>query len=88
MSRTKSSICSSASAGGLMTRSTPSPSWLSSKSVTSAATSMRASCARERPVISQSIQTIRSFSERSVGFCATRTPYGPLRTRAVARGLH
>ena len=61
---------------GVMTRSTPSPSTLSSKSVTSAATSMSASFARARPVISQSIQTIRSFSERSVGFCATRTPYG------------
>ena len=43
MSRTKSSICSSASAGGLMTRSMPSPSTLRSKSVTSAATSIRAS---------------------------------------------
>ena len=88
MPRTKSSICSSASAGGAMTRSTPSPSWLSSKSVTRAATSMSASFSRESPVISQSIQTMRSLTERSVGFCATRTPYGPGRTQAALSGLH
>src|SRR5690349_1479149 len=86
MSRTKSSICSSASAGGAITTSTPSPSWLSSKSVTSAATSMRASFSRDSPVISQSIQTMRSLTERSVGFCVTCTPYGHPRTRAPRRG--
>ncbi len=67
MLRTKSIICSSAAAGGLMTMSTPSPSTLSSESVTSAATSTRASASRSRPVISQSIHTRRSF---------TPAPYG------------
>ena len=67
MSRTNGSICSMAAAGGLMTTSTPSPSWLSSKSVTRAATSMRASSVKESPVISQSIQTIRSLVARFDG---------------------
>src|SRR3954454_11523674 len=62
MSRTRSSICSTASGGGLMTTSTPSPRTVSSKSVTSAETSMRASRARLNPVISQSIHTSRSFT--------------------------
>ena len=44
-----------------MTTSTPSPSTLSSESVTRAATSTSASCPRSRPVISQSIQTILSL---------------------------
>ena len=48
-----------------MTMSTPSPRTVSSESVTRTATSMRASARRSRPVISQSIQTIRSW-ERSV----------------------
>lgn len=39
----------------------PSPSTFSSESVTSAATSMSASEDSERPVISQSIHTMRSF---------------------------
>ena len=43
MLRTNSTIWSRASGGGLMTTSTPSPSTLRSKSVTSAATSIRAS---------------------------------------------
>ena len=64
MVRTTSRICSSAASGGLMTTSTPSPSTLSSESVTSAATSTSASATRSSPVISQSIQTIRSW-ERS-----------------------
>ena len=62
--RTTSPICSSAVAGGLMTTSTPSPSTFSSESVTSTATSTSASGTRSSPVISQSIQTIRSW-ERS-----------------------
>ena len=62
MVRTKSSICSSASAGGLTITSTPSPSTLRSKSVTRAATSISASAPRSRPVISQSIHTSRSFT--------------------------
>ena len=45
-----------------MTRSTPSPSTLRSKSVTRAATSIRASAVRSRPVISQSIHTSRSLT--------------------------
>ena len=61
MSRTTSGMWSSASCGGLMTTSTPSPSTLSSESVTSAATSTSASWPRSRPVISQSIQTILSW---------------------------
>jgi hypothetical protein len=65
ISRTTSRICSSAVAGGLTTTSIPSPSTVSSESVTSAATSTSASETRSRPVISQSIQTIRSC-ERSV----------------------
>ena len=44
-----------------MTTSTPSPSTVSSESVTTAATSTSASVARSSPVISQSIQTIRSL---------------------------
>ena len=48
--------------GGLMTMSMPSPSTLRSKSVTSAATSIRASATMSRPVISQSIQTSRSLT--------------------------
>ena len=67
MSRTKSPICSSASSGGRMTTSTPSPRTVSSKSVTRAATSTRASDSSERPVISQSIQTMRSVCARSSG---------------------
>src|SRR5690349_17866974 len=51
-----------ASPGGLMTMSTPSPSTLRSKSVTSAATSISASAVRSRPVISQSIHTSRSLT--------------------------
>lgn len=61
ISRTTSGIVSSASSGGRMTMSTPSPSTFSSESVTSAATSMSASEDSERPVISQSIHTMRSF---------------------------
>ena len=38
------------------------PDTLRSKSVTRAATSMRASASRSRPVISQSIHTSRSFT--------------------------
>src|SRR5665647_3485372 len=59
--RTNGIICSSASAGGVMTASTPSPRTLSSESVTTAATSIRASLTMSRPVISQSTQTMRSF---------------------------
>ena len=55
-----------------MMMSTPSPSTLRSKSVTRAATSMSASCSRDSPVISQSIQTRRSFSE------ATQSTITPL----------
>ena len=62
MVRTKSSICSSASAGGFTSTSMPSPSTLSSKSVTRAATSISASAPRSSPVISQSIHTSRSFT--------------------------
>jgi hypothetical protein len=64
MSRTNSTIWSIASAGGLITMSMPSPSTLRSKSVTSAATSIRASAPRSSPVISQSIHTSRSFTVR------------------------
>ena len=67
MSRTNSSIWSSAAAGGLMTTSTPSPRTVSSKSVTRAATSTSASVRRDRPVISQSIQMIRSEMARWLG---------------------
>ena len=66
MLRTNSTIWSSASGGGLMTMSTPSPSTLRSKSVTSAATSIRASASRSSPVISQSIQTSRSVTRGSL----------------------
>ncbi len=59
--RTISGMDSSASAGGRITMSTPSPRMFSSESVTSAATSISASCASDSPVISQSIHTIRSF---------------------------
>ena len=59
--RTTSGIVSSAASGGRITMSTPSPSTFSSESVTSAATSMSASSDSERPVISQSIHTMRSF---------------------------
>src|SRR5215218_1731309 len=55
-----------ASSGHAMTTSTPSPSTLSWESVTSTATSMSASRCRSRPVISQSIQTMRS-AEGSTG---------------------
>ena len=64
MLRTKSSIWSRDSCGGFTTTSTPSPRTLSSKSVTSAATSISASARRSRPVISQSIHTSRSFTTR------------------------
>ena len=57
MLRTNSLIWSSAVPFGLTTRSTPSPSTLRSASVTKAATSIRASWVRSRPVISQSTQT-------------------------------
>ncbi len=65
MVRTKSVICSSASAGGFTIRSMPAPRTLRSKSVTRAATSISASARRSSPVISQSIQTSLSFT------CAT-----------------
>ena len=61
MSRTKSFIWASAASSGLITTSTPSPRMLSSESVTRAATSIRASFSVSRPVISQSIQTMRSL---------------------------
>ena len=62
MLRTKSIIWSSASCDGLMITSMPSPSTLSSKSVTRAATSISASAPRSRPVISQSIHTSLSLT--------------------------
>ena len=61
MPRTNSPICSSARWLGLITRSTPSPSTLSSASVTSAATSISSSLIKSSPVISQSTQTRRSL---------------------------
>ncbi len=61
IARTTSGIVSRARSGGRMTMSTPSPSTFSSESVTRAATSMSASSDSERPVISQSIHTMRSF---------------------------
>ena len=61
ISRTTSGIEASASAGGRITTSTPSPSTFSSESVTRAATSTSASSVSESPVISQSIHTMRSF---------------------------
>ena len=62
MLRTKSTIWSSDSCDGLMITSMPSPRTLSSKSVTSAATSISASAPRSRPVISQSIHTSLSLT--------------------------
>ena len=62
MVRTTSPICSRRRAGGLITTSTPSPSTLSSKSVTKAATSISASFSVSSPVISQSIHTSLSFT--------------------------
>ena len=61
MSRTTGTIASSLASGAWMTMSIPSPSTLSSESVTSAAISTSASDEMSRPVISQSIQTMRSF---------------------------
>src|SRR5450759_1531331 len=71
--RTNSTIWSSAACGGVITTSTPSPRTLSSESVTTAATSIRASAVRSRPFISQSIQTIRS---EVFPFTATGAAYG------------
>src|SRR3954454_18320403 len=62
MSRTTSGIPASSGSSAWMTRSTPSPSTWRLPSVTSAAISMSASWRRSRPVISQSIQTRRSFT--------------------------
>jgi hypothetical protein len=62
MARTISGIPATASAGGRTTMSTPSPRMFSSESVTRAATSTSASVSRLSPVISQSIQTMRSFT--------------------------
>ena len=59
MSMTIWFMSTSDSGGGLMTMSTPSPSTLRSLSVTTTAISTRASFTWSRPVISQSIQTIR-----------------------------
>ena len=75
--RTMSRICSSAAAGGLITTSTPSPSTVSSESVTRAATSTRASVRRSSPVISQSIQTMRSC-ERSLFRQSRPSLYAPV----------
>ena len=61
MSRTTGSIASSLASEVWMTMSTPSPRMFSSESVTSAAISTSASWEVSSPVISQSIQTIRSF---------------------------
>ncbi|MDH6191271.1 hypothetical protein M2168_004303 [Streptomyces sp. CZ24] len=74
--RTTSGMVSSASSGGRITMSTPSPSTFSSESVTSAATSMSASSASESPVISQSIHTMRSFIRLSLG-PVRENPSGP-----------
>src|SRR5665648_95536 len=83
--RTNGIICSSASAGGVMTASTPSPRTLSSESVTTAATSIRASLTMSRPVISQSTQTMRSFV---AGVALTGvTVRGPGRATGAARGI-
>jgi len=79
ISRTISGIDSSASAGGLMIRSMPSSSRLSWASVTKQAISMRASRSMSSPVISQSIQTSRSFILIRVGprlpYVASRNPF-------------
>src|SRR5699024_6399561 len=58
ISWTTSTMSSVAPAGGLITRSSPGESGLSSESVTMAAISIRASLDRSSPVISQSIQTM------------------------------
>src|SRR5204863_408148 len=88
-SRTTSGIDSRASAGGLMIRSMPSSSRLSSASVTTQAISMRASRSMSSPVISQSIQTSRSFILTRVGprlpYVASRNPFLTKRTEARAR---
>src|SRR6201996_7638507 len=79
---------SSASAGGLMIRSMPSSSRLSWASVTRQAISMRASRSMSSPVISQSIQTSRSFILTRVGprlpYVASRNPFLTERTEARA----
>ena len=58
---TTGTMASSAASEAWMTMSTPSPSTLGSESVTSAAISTNLSFVVSRPVISQSIQTMRSF---------------------------
>ena len=60
--------------------STPSPSTLRSKSVTRAATSINASATRSSPVISQSIQTSRSFTRGN-----TTSPRARLRLSGSAQ---
>ena len=77
MSRTKSFICSSASAGGLMTRSMPSPSTFRSKSVTSAATSMSASA----PEVEAGHLTV----DPDESFVHDRPPYFRARCRRTLR---
>src|SRR5579859_664967 len=66
ISRTTSNIPSSSSSLAWITTSTPSPRMLRLGSVTSAATSIRASCPRSSPVISQSIHTRRSLTGDSL----------------------
>src|SRR6266508_1034428 len=69
---TTSFMAASCLSSAWITTSTPSPSTLRSGSVTSAATSINASWRRSRPVISQSIQTRRSFTSYSLMIGTTK----------------
>src|SRR5699024_3593141 len=87
ISRTTSTMSSVAPAGGLITRSNPGESGLSSESVTMTAISIRASLVRSSPVISQSIHTI-GFALGAAGFTLTRNILAPLALwRARPKGL-
>src|SRR5262245_9155424 len=66
ISRTTSGMVSSTASSAWMTMSTPSSRMLSSESVTSTAISTSASLLRSRPVISQSIHTKLSVTQRSL----------------------
>ena len=61
-----------------MTTSTPSPSWLSSKSRDERRDLDKGVGVEDRPVISQSIQTIRSVWARSTGWCGMGQTIGVL----------
>src|SRR5690625_454898 len=86
---TTSTMLSVAPAGGLVTRSSPGESGLSSESVTITAISIRASLDRSSPVISQSIQTM-GFALGGTGFtltCNILAPPAPTVVRWPAPAL-